>query len=358
MKKQTKQLIVLLVVLAVCVAGYFAVTQILTRQQAQLEEQQHADDITILSGQIAQISVNAGWENGYTFTYSEEGGWSYTDPIFPVDQGAVDDLAELLVPLSPERVMQAAEPLASYGLDLPHYTVTATDEGGNVLSLLVGDANSNGDFYASLEGDSETIYSLDPALVQLLSKGLLDFMELPELPDLAEADLISVTLEAAGDDPVTITKETIPAETEGDSDTYVWYLDGTPVDQLAPSQDFLDSLAAQGEDPTDAATLLEDLLSALSRLRIDQCADYDDPGRSLLLGNGAQEGDPVPLTATVNYTADSDDGTGEPATLKIYLGGKWSEDDDYYVGMFDDDPAVYPIFYNMAEPIYCFAAAF
>ena len=353
MKKQTKQLIVLLVILAVCIVGYLAVTQILTRQQEQLEQEQNADDITTLSGQVTEITKTSAGET-VTFRYDAGAGWSYTNPAFPTAQTDLNELADLLTPLAPERVLTAEESLAAYGLDLPSCTLTATDENGNTLTFLVGDANSSGDYYAMLEGDSDTIYTLDPALVDILSKGLLEFMELPELPDLAERKLISVTLEAAGDDPVTITKETVPAETEGASDTYVWYLDGTPVDQLAPGQDFLDALEARGEDPTDAATLLEDLLSALSRMRVTACADYSDPQRSLLHGNGAREGDPVPLTATIQYTDDED----AAQTLTIYLGGQWTEDTDYYLAMFDDDPAVYPIFYNMAEPLYYFAAAF
>ena len=351
MKKQTKQLVVLLVILALCVAGYFIINAVLTRQAAGQED---GDTVGALSGQLTQISVNADREDDYTFTYSEEGGWSYTDPIFPVDQDAVDDLAGLLSPLTAERTMAAEEALASYGLDQPSYTLSARDAAGGTLSLFIGNANANGDYYANLEGDGETIYSLSPELVGLMSAGLLSYMALPELPNLDEADLLSVTLEAAGDDPVTITKETVPAETEGASDTYVWYLDGTPVDQLAPGQDFLDALEARGEDPADAATLLEDLLSALSRMRVTACADYSDPQRSLLHGNGAREDDPVPLTATIQYTDDED----AAQTLTIYLGGQWTEDTDYYLAMFDDDPAVYPIFYNMAEPLYYFAAAF
>ena len=353
MKKQTKQLIVLLVILAVCIVGYLAVTQILTRQQAELEAQQSADDITTLSGQVTQITKTAAGEE-LTFLYDAETGWSYTDPVFPTAQDNLEELANLIAPLSPERVMTAEESLDAYGLDQPAYTFTAQDDQGNSLTVQVGDANSNGDFYAIVNGDESTIYSLDPALVNILAMGLLEFMELPELPGLSESDLISVTLEAAGDAPVTITKETVPAEEEGAADTYLWYLDGTPVDQLTPSQDFLDALEARGEDPADAATLLEDLLSALSRMRVTACADYSDPQRSLLHGNGAREGDPVPLTATIQYTDDED----AAQTLTIYLGGQWTEDTDYYLAMFDDDPAVYPIFYNMAEPLYYFAAAF
>ena len=91
------------------------VDSMVDEREAELEAQQSADDITTLSGQVTQITKTAGGEE-LTFLYDAETGWSYTDPVFPTAQDNLEELANLIAPLSPERVMTAEESLDAYGL--------------------------------------------------------------------------------------------------------------------------------------------------------------------------------------------------------------------------------------------------
>lgn len=352
MKKQTKQMIVLLVVLAACLACYFGISRYLAHQQE--NQTDDAPTVGALSGELTGVTL-AGEESELAFT-CEGGVWSYTDPAFPVNQDTLADLAGLLTPLAAGRAMEITDSLEAYGLASPSYTLTASDAQGGSLTLLVGDANTNGDYYAMEQG-GDTVYVLDSGLVSYLTMGLYDFMQLESFDKMNEANITALTLTVGGaEQPLVLTKQTvtttIPAEEEGEEDTtetsYVWSLDGAELSGLTVSQDYLDSLG-EDEEAAGLQDLLDDAVSTLSALAFDRCVDYQAPREELLGSSPA--GTPIPLTVTVSYTNDD----GAELSTTLYLGA--SNEDGDYLAMKDDSSYLYVLSADQAQPLFTLAQA-
>lgn len=353
MKKQTKQMIVLLVILVVCVACYFGVSRYLAAQEAN----QPDDTITVgsLSGELTALTLT-GESDELTFT-CDGGVWSYSDPAFPVNQDTMADLTALLTPLTAQRAMEITDSLDAYGLASPTYTLFAEDSQGGSLTLLVGDANTNGDYYA-MEQDGDTVYALDSGLISYLTMGLYDFMQLESFDPMDEENITSITLTVDGSQqPLVLTKQTVtttvPAETEGEEATeetsYVWSLDGAELSGLTVSEAYLASLG-EGEEAADLQTLLDNAVSTLSTLSFDRCVDYQAQ-REDLLGKDAGSGAAIPLTVTVSYTNDD----GEELTTTLYLGA--SNEDDERLAMKDDSSYLYVLSGELAQPLFTLALA-
>lgn len=81
MKKQTKQLIALLIILAVCVCAYFGIGALLEARQ----DREETDPSLTVGGAVrsAGLLTLSCYDETLSFTHSDS-GWAYSDPAFPV----------------------------------------------------------------------------------------------------------------------------------------------------------------------------------------------------------------------------------------------------------------------------------
>ena len=313
MKKQTRTLAVLAILVVVCLGGYFALKG---WNQAQ-EEAEH----TYLA-QLTQVTHLTFDKDGLemAFTCGEDGTWTYDgDGEYPLDGDDLDNIADLFASLEAQRVISQPEALTSYGLDAPARTIAvegqpADDESASAVTILLGN-EVDGSYYAMVEGDEETVYTIASDLFEQTDCTLLQLGQPEQLPSMKEENVEAVTLEQ-GDASVSLTKtaqtetvETGETDEEGNPVTeevteYTWYLDGTELPQ--------DSQA------------VDDLLSALAQLSFNSCQAYK-PAQEELAGMGLEESTALKLTVTY----------GDGQTLELWVGSALGEEES---GMYAMQP--------------------
>ena len=275
-KKYGTQLFLLTMVLALCAGAYLGLrwwnAGAEDRAAAQADYLARLEDLSALSFQRGETSLS--------FTRDGEGTWTYDgDSDFPVDQSRLTQLEETLSALAAIRVIDDPEADSSYGLDAPELTLTATDGGGETVTLLVG-SQVDGNYYARLEGDA-LIYTISSSLMDQTEGALLDFIALEDIPWVTEEQVQSVVLTIDGVES-TYTKEAVTQETTdeetgetAETTTYVWSRDGE---------------ALNGED-----TVLQDGVDALSLLAFRSCAAWK-PDEAALAALGLDDPDRITVT--------------------------------------------------------------
>ncbi len=180
MKNKRLPLILLGVLLAL-VALYFALVTMNNRRSEQEELDAQNASIVICEFEEPELVSYTGPNGSLSFTKTD-GVWKVDgDPDFPLQSSAIELLCTTVDGLTAVRQLEGGEDISSYGFDEPVYTVTLTDAAGDELTLLIGNAASNGDYYA-MRDDGEAVYTISSSLPQLLYKGLLDLYELPAIP--------------------------------------------------------------------------------------------------------------------------------------------------------------------------------
>lgn len=211
MKKQKTQLIVILVVLAVLVASYFA----LSAHNKKVEEDEATDDYTILTMDtttVTQIKVTkttktevvvetaeaiegsssdaateevssdaaeeAATEEAsvaepvYEYTSEvlydlvlEDGTWYLSsDKSLAIDQDTVTTLLSNLETVTSNKEIQNVTDFAQYGLDHPSLDIEVSLTGGTTTTIHIGDYNSISSLYYVRIGDSANVYMITSTL--------------------------------------------------------------------------------------------------------------------------------------------------------------------------------------------------
>lgn len=328
-KKQKSGLMVLLLVLVLCVAGYLGIQAHNKQVQAQKDADEEASKVYLSSlGDVTKLSFTNS--NGEFSFQLQDGVWQYLpDPDFPLNQDKLTTLVSSLKSLTAVRSFEPGDSLSSYGLDAPAVTLTASDSDGNSLTLLFGGASGSNN-YAMAQGGS-LIYTVSSTFVTDLDYQLNDLVQLETFPSLTEKSLDSVTITLNGK-TLTLTKETETTEvTSSDTDaseasaqpesttSYVWYAvssDGTrtPVDALTP---------ASGKSASD---VMDGLKDALSYLSFQSCENYkaDD---NALAGYGLTS---PAFLVKVSYTLTDGDGSTTDGTYLLTIGSQNTDGSAYY----------------------------
>lgn len=255
------------------------------------------------------------YDNGsasLSFSLDEAGNWIWSDdPDFPLDDAVITAIIDELSTLKPQQTITNGDTLESYGLDNPTAALTATTAKDAVLTLSLGKATTDGDsYYMLMNGDESTVYIIADTLYNRLKTPIYDMMVLPELPELTERNIQSITIQgAAGEDGTAGLSTVLNARHtgEGDSTETSWRCGGSDV---------------TGNETVQA--LLEDLTG----LSIDRCVDYRPSDEALSICGF----DSPAATLTVEYTT----GTDASQTLTLYIGIKAASGDGRYVQLKDD----------------------
>lgn len=126
--------------------------------------------------------------------------WQWTDdPEFPLDSAVVEEICTTLANLRPQQTLAPEESVESYGFTEPVASITAA-AGDEALTVVFGRATTDGTSrYAMVNGDEETVYIFDDAILELLSVPIHDMATLPKLPALTASTLDSLTIHGTVD---------------------------------------------------------------------------------------------------------------------------------------------------------------
>lgn len=157
-KKKTRNLIILVVAMLICVAGYFAVTNI------DFEKEEEVKTISLFEGITAEDVVAFSYDvDGEVYSYSLINGVWYCDTELSKDlnQDTIASMLAILTDYSSEKSYEVEkEALGDYGLKDPFKVINFETSDGVTHKLTVGDNNINSKYYA-YKDDESTIYTID-----------------------------------------------------------------------------------------------------------------------------------------------------------------------------------------------------
>ena len=280
-----KKLLILLLVVAVLIGGYFAVKHFVTDDDAEPESESdtvpigalHADD-------VAEILYVCGDET--IDLVKDTDAWRLKDdPDFPVRQAYADTMATDAAELEAVRlVSESADDFAQYGLDEPEtaYIFLCTD--GSQVTYYIGNYNSFGATYYLNVAGTEKIYLISGDFLDDFGYGLKDLADVEAMQTVSTEEIYDMTLTLDG-------KTTRVFHVEDGlktvySDVFTWFSDDTT--------------------PVDAA-VAQDLIGKAASFTESGCADYKAADDEL-----ATYGLDAPvLTAKFDYTVSERQETGE-----------------------------------------------
>lgn len=268
------------------------------------------------------------YSNGSTtlsFSLDEEtGAWVWdADTDFPLDDATITAITELLVSWRPQQTITDSETLETCGMDKPTATLSAGTAQGDTVTMLLGNATTDGaSYYMRYNGDETTVYIIDGGLYDLLCVPIYDMCVLPELPALPESLLRSVVIRgSASEDAPGVTTVLTAQRADGEDADTTWRSGGANV--------------------TDDETVRA-ILSDLESLAFEKCVDYrpSDEAASIC---GFDE---PAAELTVNYLTDS----GAEETLVLTIGSTLPDGSGRYTRL-GEDTTIYLLSTETLDPL-------
>lgn len=272
--------------------------------------------------------TSLSYENGsatLSFSLTEEGQWVWdADTDFPLDPAAVTSILELLAAWKPQQTITDSAALEGCGMDSPTATLTAGTARGGTVTMLLGKATTDGaSYYMRYNGDESTAYIIDGELYRLLCVPIYDMCQLPELPQLPESVIQSVTIRGAA-----------PAE-GGQAVTTVL------TAQRADGEDAATTWRSGGANVTDDETVRA-LLSDLAALSFERCVDYRPSGEAASICGF----DAPAAELKVEYVTDA----GTEQTLELTIGNRLPDGSGRYTRL-GEDPTIYLLPTDALDPL-------
>lgn len=318
-KRTFRILLTVAIILAVALAAVLIYKSRSAKAQEEAEAQAQADAVITQDQEYTDLTYYNGSAT-LSFTLDEDGSWVWADdPTFPLNQTTVTAIVDLLTSLTPQQTITDGDTLEAYGLDNPSATLTASGADGVSLSLSLGKTTTDGaSYYMMMNGDESTVYIISGTLYNYLSTPIYDMCTLPEIPDLSEENLSSITVMGAVSTTLTASQEEAEAadgEEAGSEDT--------DADAAEVTVTWTDS---QGTDVTDNEQA-DALLTELSTFSLTKCADWRPSDEAVSIC-----GLETPAAVAEITTASS--------TLTITVGGATLDGTGYYVRL-NDDTTIY-----------------
>lgn len=178
MKKQPKQLIILLAILVILAAGFFGVRHYNKAQSNKAAQDTGTAVVAIDAEDIVKISYDY---EGETYAMEKENDTWYdaSDHSRNLTQYRIESIASTLASLSANRVIENVTDMSQYGLAEGYRTIsfeTATES--HIFYL--GDQNTiTGDYYLCKPSEG-TVYTVDSTFVSRFNYSLDDMVEAEE----------------------------------------------------------------------------------------------------------------------------------------------------------------------------------
>ena len=270
--KKNKALLILLGVLIVLLAAYFAL-KAWNRQQAEKDEESDAVVVTQIDpAEIKAISYDMG--DGERAFEKRDGTWIYTpDADFPLDQSVPETIAEDMGQLKADRELVDGDELADYGLEEPDYTVTLTEADGTVTEIKFG--NTVDDYYYVSLDDSGTVYTVPSSAADNLSQSLNDMAQFDDYPSIGSGNLKKVVI-TSGE-----TSTVYDSENEEQSEDISAIAGGLGTVVLSEAADYSVADADRGNYGLDNA----------SRTTVEVTYTEDNEDKTMTLYIGGEDGD-------------------------------------------------------------------
>lgn len=178
MRKQGKQLIILLLVLVLLIAGFFGVKKY---NEIQAQKPEEDTEITVL--EVARDDI-------VSFSYDYEGVvhsfekvddiWYYTeDRTLTIDESTIDVMLNRVAPLTAKQELGEVSDLSQYGLDEPLRTITyATAD--QSYTIQIGNHNSVTSVYYLKLADDNKVYTVANPVKTVFDKDAEDWVEAEE----------------------------------------------------------------------------------------------------------------------------------------------------------------------------------
>lgn len=328
-KKKGNPLLILLFALVLLIAGYFGTVKYIEYsdnkklQESEAEKEASTPYLNRIEKFVSFSYTNQEDTLGFIFDAENEQWYSQDVEDFPISYTKFTTVVYAFQELTGERKLEniTEEELSEYGLDEPAYRVYGEDAEGNGFTMYVGNQNATtGDYYAMLEGDSGTVYTINSNLVTYLNYDLYDLIQMESYPSISEDTLRSLSFDVDGENIVFVERQT---ETESDTASETETSDETEESQEESDAEEQIQWQLTGEGSAD------DLVSMVSQISFSSCADYH-----VTEDNLSQYGFDQPagvLTVTYMENADAD----ETNTVTLTIGGYDEESDSYYCLMDD-----------------------
>lgn len=165
--KQKKGLIILLIILFVLCAVYLGLKSYNEKQDKKAEEKAKADTVQVV--QVKEpVEVTYSADDGSSMSFvKEDGKWKFKDDSeTALVQDTVQNIVDTVSDVQAEKEIKDPDPLESYGLDSPSYTITVTGEDGTTETIYIGDG-ADSDYYMTV-GEKDHVYIVSADLPNVL----------------------------------------------------------------------------------------------------------------------------------------------------------------------------------------------
>ena len=161
--KRTKNLVILLIVLALAVGAYIAAS-LLTKREEEKDTQTEETKITLANKKaedITSVSI-VNTSGSYTVELLSNKYFLKDDHTFPLDPKKAKSIVNAASVIECSRIVtEEGGNEGDYGLDKPKYLISISYSDGAKLSLKIGDYNQHtSSNYLSLEGENK-VYMID-----------------------------------------------------------------------------------------------------------------------------------------------------------------------------------------------------
>lgn len=196
MKRSAKTLM-LLAVLLLCVGGYCLMNQ--GGETVAVTEESGTFDLT---AHLAEDLTGLQWQrDGENYHFVKENdAWVNADNAdFPVNQAAVQALADDLADMTATRKLEDVSDLSAYGLAEPAFTVAAAWSDGSSTTFAMGDSTPFADGYYLTIGQEGIAYTVASSLSVLFADDMNDLAQMEEIPaaDSVTRMVVGSTLDAS-----------------------------------------------------------------------------------------------------------------------------------------------------------------
>lgn len=197
-KAMRRSILVMVILLAAVIGGYFLVDHIKGQQEA--AEQAEADSLKLISFAVDSVeAIDIQMADGHFHTAIQDGAWVLTDTdyrhTFKLSSYYLSSVASYMSGLTAAKKNKGADP-AEYGFSEP-VTITCT-AGGKDYTLLVGNGSAIKDYYYVMLPGDPAVYSVDYNQGEVLRGGLNYIMDSYVL-DFYDVSITAISLERDGE---------------------------------------------------------------------------------------------------------------------------------------------------------------
>lgn len=189
--KRGKKMLLLLAALVLCVAGYYGAqlfngdTEVVSEETGEFSLTAHE------STELTALEWVSGEEN-FRFTLADGTWTNAADPAFPLDQDAVQAMADDLLAVTGARQLDGVTDLSMYGLSEPAFTVTASWSDGSTTVYAMGDETPFGDGYYLSLGHEGIVHTVETDVAAIFDTAMNDLAVLVTIPTVESATRLTV----------------------------------------------------------------------------------------------------------------------------------------------------------------------